>query len=284
MIAITGASGYVGGLASAELAEAGVMRLVRHPAIENDVGWDLAMSTGEMVERLARRNISHIIHAAWDMRSSRLDDLARTAVAGSMRLLEAAREIDAKVIFISTISAFIGTRSAYGKAKLQVEKAVIDDGGIVFRLGLVTGQGGMFGSLRKAVGSSRFIPMIGDGSTPQYLLPQASLMKALRAAIAGKLDDEHGPITLAVPQAVTFKSILSSLAKEAGRDITLVPVPWRVFYAVFRGTEFLGLKTGFRSDSILSFVHQDRHPDFSRQERLGLTPALDELQPPLVGH
>jgi nucleoside-diphosphate-sugar epimerase len=284
MIAVTGASGYVGGLASREFANDGVLRLVRRPVGGNDVGWDFDMPAQALAEKLERKHVTHIIHAAWDMRSSKLDELERTAVAGSLRLLDTARMIGAKVIFISTISAFTGAHSAYGKAKLQIEEATIRHGGIVLRLGLVAGQGGMFDSLRKAIRGSRIVPMIGDGSTPQYLLPQASLLKALRAAVDGRLDNEHGPVTLAIPHTVPFKSILLSLAREAGRDVTLVPVPWRIFHMAFRGAELLRLKTGFRSDSVLSFVYQDPHPDFSHQERLGLTPTWNELQPPLLSH
>jgi NADH dehydrogenase len=284
MIAVTGASGYVGGLVCAGFAKDGVLRLVRRPADAGDIGWDFAMPARDLAEKLEQQHVTHVIHAAWDMRSSRLDELRLTAVAGSLRLLEAARAVGAKVIFISTISAFADARSAYGKAKLQVEEAVTGSGGIVLRLGLVAGQGGMFGSLRKAVRGSRIVPMIGDGSTPQYLLPQASLLKALRAAVDGRLDSEHAPVTLAIPRAVPFRSILLSLAREAGRDVILVPVPWRIFHMAFRSAELLRLKSGFRSDSVLSFVYQDPHPDFSRQERLGLTPAWNELQLPLIGH
>lgn len=272
MIAITGASGYVGGMISTEFAPEGVLRLVRRPKLENDVTWNFAMSAQELTEKLTDKNVTHIIHTAWDMRSSRLDELQYTAVAGSARLLDTAKVIGAKLIFISSISAFAGARSAYGKAKLQVEEAVIRSGGIVLRLGLVvgTGEGGMLGGLRLAVRRARFIPMIGNGSTPQYLLPQAALLKALHAAVKGRLDGERAPITLATPNPVPFKAILQSLAREAGRDVTLVPVPWQIFYLAFRSAEFCHIKTGFRSDSILSFIYQDHHPDFSRQERLGL--------------
>ena len=62
------------------------------------------------------------------------------------------------------------------------------------------------------------------------------------------------------------------LALEAGRKIVLVPVPWQLLYAAFRTAEGLGLKLGFKSDSIVSFIYQNPAPDFAVQARLGINP------------
>lgn len=272
MILVTGASGYVGGAISAALAQEEVMRLVRRPVRTNDIAWDFSTSVQEILQKIAGKKVTHVIHVAWDMRSSRLDDLQTTAVAGSLRLLEASIKMNAKFIFISTISAFVGARSAYGRAKLQVEEAVLRSGGIVMRLGLVAGEGGMLGSLRQTIKKSRFIPMVGSGASPQYLLPEADMLKAVKAAISGRLDEARKPITLAKPVPVPFKTLLRLLAQEEGRSATFVPVPWQLLYVAFWTAECLRIKTGFRSDSVLSFVYQNQSPDFKPQEQFGLTP------------
>lgn len=273
MIIVTGASGYVGGAISAALAENEVLRLVRRPAGENDIAWDFSTPTQVLLQTLAGKDITHVIHTAWDMQSSRLDELQESAVKGSLRLLEVATKMKAKFIFISTISAFVGARSAYGKAKLQVEEAVLRAGGIVLRLGLVVGSAGMLGSLRQTVAKASFIPMIGNGKSPQYLLPEADMIKAVKAAIAGKLDTAHEPITLASPQPVPFKVLVQSLAAEGRRSVKLIPVPWQIFYVAFRGAELCHIKMGFRSDSILSFIYQNQNPDFTLQDKFGLKPT-----------
>jgi nucleoside-diphosphate-sugar epimerase len=272
MIGVTGANGYVGGMIAGALAGQGVMRLVRRPAGADDLAWSFATPADVLAEALRARGVTRVVHAAWDMQASRLDELEAGCVAGSARLLEAASAAGAKVIFISSISAFAGARSAYGKAKLQVEKAVLAQGGLVLRLGLVMGSGGMFGSLRKSVARAKIIPLIGDGSTPQFLLAEATLVEVVRAAVRGDFDAETGPVTLANPVPVAFKAILARLAREAGQRVKLVPVPWQVFYAGFRTAEALGLRLGFRSDSIIGFIFQDPAPDFSAQARLGITP------------
>jgi len=272
MIAVTGANGFVGGIIAAGLAEQNVLRMVRRPAGQNDLAWSFATPADVLAPELRARGITHIVHTAWDMQASKLEDLEAGCVAGSLRLLEAATAAGARVIFISTISAFSGVRSAYGKAKLQVEQAVLEAGGIVLRLGLVMGDGGMFGSLRATVAKGKFVPMIGSGSAPQYLLAEETLVEAVQAALTGRFDAEHAPVTLANPTPVPFRDMVQRLAQEAGRKIIPVSVPWQLLYAAFRTAEGLGLKLGFKSDSIISFIYQNPTPDFAVQSRLGIHP------------
>ena len=83
-------------------------------------------------------------------------------VEGSRKILEAAREAKTpKIIFISSISAFDGCRSLYGRAKLEIEKIALDCGALVIRPGLVYGEGagGMFGKLVAQMKKSSVIPL-----------------------------------------------------------------------------------------------------------------------------
>jgi nucleoside-diphosphate-sugar epimerase len=267
MIAVTGAGGYVGGIIAATMGEE-VLRLRRRQSVSSDPAWSFDTPATSLTETLRVHGVTHVVHAAWDMKTSRLKALERGCVAESLQLLDASVASGAKFIFISSISAFSGARSAYGKAKLQVEKAVLDSGGVVLRLGLVIGQGGMFGNIRQTVAKTRFLPLIGGGKTPQFLLPEAELVNGVRMAVKGAFDAECRPVTLANPVPVPFKEIVQRLAKESGRKVMLVPVPWQFCYASLLIAEALGLKLLVRSDSIISFIYQDPSPDFSVQERL----------------
>jgi nucleoside-diphosphate-sugar epimerase len=259
--AVTGANGYVGGVICAALGPE-TLRLVRRPTGPADVAWSFG---DDPTEVLRARGVTRVVHAAWDMKASRLAELEAGCVAGSRILLKAATAAGAAFTFISTISAFEGARSAYGKAKLQVERMVLAAGGNVLRPGLVygDGEGGMFGSLRKTVGKARLIPLIGDGSAPQYLLDEKVLAQAVLA-------DFDGVVTVADPAPVPFRELLLRIAVEESRQVRLVPVPWQVFYAGFRGAEILGLRLGFKSDSVLSLVFQNPAPDFGPMRRLGI--------------
>ena len=167
VVAVTGASGYVGSLIVRALSEEmRVVSLVRTPKSNSDHVWYFDMSEHEMAETLRLAAVTHVIHSAWEMQGSSLGELERICVTGTKRLIAATKAVGMlQVIFISTISAFEGARSSYGKTKLEAEAVVRAQGGIVLRLGMVwgTGKGGMFGSLSALVTRFRVIPLMQIG-------------------------------------------------------------------------------------------------------------------------
>ena len=273
--AITGASGYVGSRIAQRLAQDGrVVALCRKPASDADISWSLS-SSEDVAPLLRQRRVSVLIHAAWDFSAVTAEDIQRVNVEGSIRLLRMAKAAGVgRIVFISTISAFIGARSLYGKAKLQVESVAAELGGIILRPGLVFGDspGGVFGSIRKQVQHQKFIPLIGSGKAPQFLVPEETLAEVVAAAAAGRFDRAPGePITVANPHPWPFRDLVRNLALAQGREVTLIALPWPLLYAGLRTGEILGRKMPFRSDSVISFVYQDPAPDFSRLEALGIT-------------
>jgi nucleoside-diphosphate-sugar epimerase len=223
------------------------------------------MSEARMAEMLRAEAVTHLLHAAWDMNASSQEELDRTCVAGTERLLSAAKAASVhQVIFISTISAFEDARSVYGKSKLAVEKQVIAAGGLVLRLGLVCGEGdgGMFGSLRAIVAKHRFIPII-SGAGAQYLLHERTLAISIVRAMRGELSKGPRVLTLAHPDPIRMPDLLRTLAAREGHKVILIPVPWPLVYLALRLGEAAGLRMGFRSDSVISLVHQNPCPDLT---------------------
>lgn len=237
--------------------------------------WSLDSDSESVTRELARRKVTHLVHAAWDMKVNSVDDIQRTCVQGSARLFEAARSAGVQqVVFISTISAFAGARSVYGQAKLAVERMALQAGGVVLRLGLVYGGsgGGVFGSLEQVADKARIVPMIGDGSSLQYLLHEETLADVVRRAIAGEFDKAKGPLTIAQPDGIAFRALLRHIASMQGRRLILIPVPWRVLYMGLKLAETAGLKLNFRSDSVISVVFQNPSPDFTALNCFGIAP------------
>lgn len=273
IIAVTGANGYVGSIIAEALAGvAKVLRLVRKPQAPGEVAWSLGMSSAEMRDLLRANAVECVFHCAWDMKASSLAQLQHLSVEGSERLLEAAREAGVRnFIFISTISAFEGARSAYGQSKLSVEKKAAEYGALVLRLGLVHGTSGRgaFGSLCKTVDMSWLVPLIGTGDAPQYLLGEEALASTVRRAAQGEFAGAAGPVTLANPTPVAFRDLLQAIAGSE-RKLKFLPIPWRALYFALRLAEGLGAPLKFRSDSVLSFVYQDRRPDFSQLKILDI--------------
>ena len=281
--AVTGASGYVGSrIADCLRQNARVISLTRNPRGDKDVPWSLS-SQHEIATQLRHHQVSVLIHAAWDFTAVTPGEIHRINVEGSKRLLASAQEAGIRrTVFISTISAFPRARSLYGKSKLEVESAVAalnvaNMNGIILRPGLVYGSspGGVFGSIRRQIRASargsRFIPLIGNGAAPQYLIPEETLADLVADAAFGRFDHLAGqPITLANPHPWPFRDLVRGIARAEGRGVTFIPVPWRLLHAGLRIGERLGRKLPFRSDSVISFVYQDPAPDFSQLQALGI--------------
>lgn len=280
VVAVTGANGYVGSVvANALRNEAKVLELVRSPKREDQIGWSFNDDSERTTEQLRERGATHLIHSAWDMKANSLQALEETCVRGSQKLLTAARSAGIQnITFISTISAFVGARSAYGRSKLEVERMTLGANGAVLRLGLVHGEGGggLFGELRRVVRTSRLIPMIGSGNMPQYLLHERSLAAVVGRAVRGDFAGERGPVTIAKPKGVRFRDILLRIAAEEGRSVSLIPLPWPLLYAGLWSAERIGLQLKFRSDSVLSFIFQDPSPDFSQMRSYAIDPGCFE--------
>jgi len=210
------------------------------------------------------------------MRATSPAEMERICVRGSAELFDEARRSGVeRIVFISSISAFEGCRSAYGRTKLAVEKMLAGQASVVFRPGHVFGPrpGGVFGSILRQVRTSRVLPIIGSGQTPQYMLHEKTLSECILRAVSGDFDGTRGaPITLAHPTAWMFRDLVRSIATTEQRNLTLAPIPWPLLFGGMRAGETLGLKLPFRSDSVISFVYCNRTPDFKLLNALGIRP------------
>ncbi len=278
--ALTGANGYVGSALRRGLTAAGwaVVSLSRRENLSGDeIRWSLDDSSASgataLREELRRRNVSAVVHAAWDLRLVRPRDLERVNVQGSLRLLDEAQAAGvARFVFISSISAFDEAQSYYGKTKLAVEHAVAQRGGVVIRPGLVYGErpGGMFGALKMQAARGSIIPLIGTGRYAQYLVHEEDLAAAVVAAVSTEQVPQT-PVTVAHPEPRRFRSLMQQLAQSQGNHPRFVSIPWPLVYQGLRLAEAAGLKLGFRSDSVIGLVRNNRHPDLNAS-LLGVNP------------
>ena len=267
--AVTGATGYVGSrIAAALAAEFDVIPMGRNAGPEG-VRWQMnlgAESYATITTELRMRGATVLVHTAWDFGHPKAADNWQSNVEGSRKLVAAAQAAGVQqVVFVSTISAFSGARSEYGKSKLAVEQIVLAAGGTVIRPGLVWGDrpGGMFGSLRQQVSKGRVVPTIGDGRYPQYLVHEddlaAIVVQAAKGGFPGRV------LTVANPKPWLLRDLILRMATEEGKTVKLVSVPWRVIYTALKTAETLGLKLGFRSDSVISLVYQDPAPQIASE-------------------
>lgn len=272
LCAVTGSNGYVGSCIKGFLANRGwdILEVTRQPkpgtrSAAFQLGAEVAPRTFEGVDAL--------VHCAYDFKPVRWDDIQAVNVNGTAKLFEAARKAGVKhLVCISTISAYQGCKSLYGKAKLEIERVALAHDALTLRPGLVYGTdaGGMFGKLTQQVRASSVIPLIGNGSQVQFLLHHEDLSTFVARHVEGETRGAPGVLTAANEQPWPFRKLLSAIARGLDKKIHFVPLPWRLVWAGLKAAELVGLSLNFRSDSVVSLVHQNPAPDFSRNSEVGL--------------
>jgi nucleoside-diphosphate-sugar epimerase len=270
--AITGSNGYVGGCLKKYFAARGweILELTRQPRPSTR---GIQFQLGAEISPSALMGVNALVHCAYDFKPLRRDEIRTVNVEGSRKIFQAARAAGVgKIICISSISAYDGCRSLYGQAKLEIEKIARDHGALALRPGLVygSGPGGMFGKLVTQVRQSSVIPLIGDGSQIQFLVHQEDLAAFIERWAAGEIKIVPDILTAANERPWAFKQLLLEIARVLGKKPKLIPLPWRFVWAGLKSAELCGLRLNFRSDSLVSLMHQNPKPDLSANAEIGL--------------
>lgn len=199
---MTGARGWLGRCVCNRFREEGwrVRELTRSPepaAVER--GEAIPFHLGDGVAPQVFTGATALVHCAYDFAAPTWREIHSRNVRGAAVLFEAARAVGvARLVCISTMSAFAGCQSLYGRAKLESEKMAFGAGALVLRPGLIWGAeaGGMFGALVKQVRGGRAIPLIGGDQT-LYLVHQEDLTGLIHRFACGDFNALSDPVTAA---------------------------------------------------------------------------------------
>ena len=270
-VGVTGTGGYLGSYLCPYLRERG-FRVIELSSSKERGDQVIPFRLGESVSPDELKGIDVLIHAAHDFRPLEWREIHRVNVEGSRMLFAAASEAGVKsILFISTMAAFEGCKSLYGKAKLLIENEASARGGVSVRPGLMWGggPGGLVGSLSELVTRANRVPVFGGGKQVLYLNHRADLSEFVARFARGEID-AGGTFTLACDVPWTFREILQGVAVANGRYVAFHSLPWKPVYWLLKALEKAGRRPGFRSDSLLSLMNQDPKPDFSTYRRLEL--------------
>lgn len=275
VVAVTGASGYLGAVLVGAFESAGyaVRRLVRSPV--SGTG-DRFFQLGGPPATEALEGADLLVHCAYDLSLTKRTAIWQSNVFGTVSLFDQALASGVpRTITLSSMSAYPGTRQLYGRAKLAIEVAARARGLCVVRPGLVYGPrwGGMAGTLRK-MAALPVIPDFGPGAR-QFTVAETDFAAAV-VALAGAARLPSLPIGIAHPDPVPFVDLLTSFAASVGRARPrFVPVPPMAVYAALRVAELLPVPLPVRADSLLGLVRPASGvPNLQVLEQLGV-----ELRP-----
>jgi nucleoside-diphosphate-sugar epimerase len=264
--AVTGSNGYVGSRIASHLDAAGweIRALCHSPASERHSRYtQVHFELGEELAPAALDGVDALIHLAYDFSLTRRADIERVNVEGSRRLLAAAHEAGVeRIVTVSTLAAFPGARSLYGRAKLEIERTALDLGAAIVRPGLVWGPQGaaLFGTLQRAVQRLPVVPLPAPAGLVISLVHEDDLA-LLTSRLLDRWPAGSGKLFVAASaQTLTFGELLRSFASRADSRPRFMRLPWTAVWLGLRVLERVGARPPFRSDSLISLVSIDDDP------------------------
>jgi nucleoside-diphosphate-sugar epimerase len=265
LCAITGARGYLGQHLVVALRKNGLRIRELNRTYEKLSKSCMPFHLGQKVDKNSLSDVDILVHCAYDYSEVLWQDIYEVNVVGTMLLLEAAKEAKIKrVIYISSISAFEGCQSLYGRAKLECELMVKEYNGITVRPGLIFGhRGGIFiQNMENMVKKFPILPYI-SGSSGLYLCHVDDLSNLIVEIINKTVLSTNITITAIEPTLWTFKDMLGIIQKRNNSSQPLLPVPWRLPWILIKIMNYFGISTSFRSDGLIGFIYQNKSIDIS---------------------
>jgi nucleoside-diphosphate-sugar epimerase len=276
-VGITGAGGYLGGsLATLLSAEGtGVIEFRRGETQSANGSEVRSFALGGEYPKGTFAGVSCLVHAAWDLTETNRRRNWEINVEGSKRLIAAALDDGvARVIFVSSMSAYFGTKQEYGLAKLAVERTVLEAHQVVVRPGLVYGRvsGGAPGGMALTLSRLARLPVIPTFRDAKLFMVHVDDVVAALKTLATAREVPSAVIGLAGPTSTSFSDIMSAIAKDVGTSSSMVPVPWHPLLLSLRLAETCGIKLPIRSDSLLGLTRSaDVVPGSDAAREIGLT-------------
>lgn len=225
-VLITGASGFIARnlartLGKGEVHIVGVSRTAtRVKGFEKLYRSSLGQSLGPVFDE---ERIDAVVHCA----AHAGERVFETNVEGTTLWLQEAqaRGVDLQ-IFLSTLIPEAQIRSEYTRMKHELEKEFLAIGGVVFRLGLVIGDGGMFLKIRNSMGRFPLVPLLDGGRAPVYPLGIDFVCGVIEDCIRTNGEGlRNRAWNLQQPTAYSLRDVMESTRRQYGFSCRFVIVP-----------------------------------------------------------
>jgi uncharacterized protein YbjT (DUF2867 family) len=160
-------------------------------------------------------------------------------------------------LFFSSYSAGEHAKSLYGKTKLAVERALGGHEDIVIaRPGLVIGEGGVYGRIRKWAQRLPVIPLPDGGHGKIPVITIDDLCE--RTMLLAGMTVPPGEANLFEPKLKSLRELVQEAAEEAGRRPRILPVPSGLFLYLLTVAGRLGITLPANADNLLGFLGNQR--------------------------
>lgn len=283
---LTGASGFIGShVARAAVQRGDAVRCLVRPGSDCSTltGLSVEVMRGDVTDRDSLRRAAAgadaAIHCA-AVTSEGAPDFAhsyRVNVMGTRNLVEACVEEEVgRLVLISTQSATLQNRGAYGRTKLEAERVVAASGlpYTILRPSTVYGPGarGLFAKLRHHVDRLPVVPMVGDGRQrlrPIYVGDLAdAILKCCRSeSTVGKSYDLGGL------DGVSFADLIDGIAGLVGKKRAKVGLPVPLCLAGARLLTLVFKKPPLTVDNVVGLAQMEECDIAPAQSDFGFRPV-----------
>jgi uncharacterized protein YbjT (DUF2867 family) len=254
---IIGASSFIGAhfvqAATAQGHE--VIALSRSGKHPQGVAKSLRWTFGERFPAEAIKDLGCAIHLAHDFDG---DDGARRTIEATLCAVTQLRLNGVpRQLYFSSYSAGEHARSLYGKTKLAIERALEGDEDIVIaRPGLVIGEGGIYGRIRKWAQRLPIIPLPDGGEDKIPVITIDDLCE--RTLQLANMAAPPKEANLIEPKLKSLRELVLKAAEEAGRRPLILPVPAGLFLYLLTVAGRLGIALPVNADNLIGFLSNQR--------------------------
>ncbi len=260
-VVITGAGGYLG---SALCRFFHGMPLYRVVAVSRSQPshrhYDSHVLADVMTQDWASQVLSEpviLINCAFDFTAIGQAEPAQKYAVFARNLALLCRAPQTQLINISTMSAFPGCRTDYGREKLFIEELFRQLGGTSVRPGLIVSwrrPGAAFLSLIETVRRTKLIPLLTARRSGFYLADLEAVILAIYLLTQLRLNKPH-TLSFCYRQRLGLRELLRRIEGRLSLSRLHVPLPWPIAYVLVLAKERLIGRAKVRADSVLDFAY-----------------------------
>jgi nucleoside-diphosphate-sugar epimerase len=252
-ILIFGASGFIGTHLARHMAAEGhdVIAFCRSGHLEGFSGKCVQWAFGASLKAETINGADCAIHLAHDFNA---EQGARRTAEGTIANVRHLRDAGIKrQAFFSSYSAGKHATSLYGRTKFAIENNLGPDSGVVIvRPGLVLGDGGIYGRIRKWAVRLQIIPLPDGGQGKVPVIGIDRLCRETLRVIESKTFTPE--LNLFERQPRTLRQLVLDSAAEAGRKPLIVNIPSTLILYGLRIAAALRLPIPVNADNLEGFI------------------------------
>ena len=261
-VAITGANGYLGSRLSSYFSSQGknVLKLVRNPCEHGELRFDLR---APFLPNTSLRGVDILIHCAYDFGVRNPESIQKVNADGSRYLFSFAQRSGVKhIIYISSVSAICHTKSAYGKAKCQIEVLAKEANCIIVRPAFIISRkpSGMHEKLTKILRNHLLVPCF-TRHIPFYITYEKELVYFLFNLCQSPLNLSSDQFNAFSPKPIDFSLFLKEISQSQGFNNIFIPTHPQLILLALKLLELFPIEFNFRSDNFLGLLYSGTIPE-----------------------